>query len=151
VRGSVEVHPVDNAFERRVGLGDAVQVGREALANLAGELANDRPDRVIGIIGLERQVEADELMVLSTSLNALAREPTSLAIRFNSSSKTSHSRLVKISGRMKSLNLGASCAPRMLHAASQIQDSSDLPFPLVILPHLSTRILHGIAAECPST
>ena len=36
------------------------------------------------------------------------------------------SRLAKISGRMKSLYLGASCAPRMLQAASQIQDSSDL-------------------------
>ena len=36
------------------------------------------------------------------------------------------SRLVKISGRMKSLYLGASLAPRMEQAASQIQDSMDL-------------------------
>lgn len=35
--------------------------------------------------------------------------------------------------RMKSLNLGASCAPRMLHAASQIQASSDLSVVLFIL------------------
>src|SRR2546423_12972702 len=55
-------------------------------------------------------------------------------MRFNSSSKTSQSRLVKISGRMKSLNFGASCAPRMLHAASQIQDSSDLSLGLLIVP-----------------
>src|SRR5437868_3080863 len=55
-------------------------------------------------------------------------------MRFSSSSKTSQSRLVKISGRMKSLNFGASCAPRMLHAASQIQDSSDLSLALFIIP-----------------
>src|SRR5438105_12084976 len=54
-------------------------------------------------------------------------------MRFSSSSKTSQRRLVKISGRMKSLNFGASCAPRMLHAASQIQDSSDLSLVLFIL------------------
>ena len=55
-------------------------------------------------------------------------------MRFSSSSKTSQSRLVKMSGRMKSLNFGASCAPRMLHAASQIQDSSDLSLALLMLP-----------------
>src|SRR5436305_9103963 len=55
-------------------------------------------------------------------------------MRFSSSSKTSQSRFVKMSGRMKSLNFGASCAPRMLHAASQIQDSSDLSLALFILP-----------------
>src|SRR5258708_19259821 len=54
-------------------------------------------------------------------------------MRVNSSSKTSQSRLVKMSGRMKSLNFGASCAPRMLHAASQIQDSRDLSLFLVII------------------
>jgi len=61
-----------------------------------------------------------------TSLNALAREPTSFAIRSSSSSKTSHSRLAKISGRMNSLYFGASFAPRIEHAASQIHDSRDL-------------------------
>ena len=34
VSGGVEVHPVDDAFEQRVGLGDGVQVGRQALADL---------------------------------------------------------------------------------------------------------------------
>src|SRR3972149_10456433 len=69
-----------------------------------------------------------------TNLKALAREPTSLAIRFSSSSKTSHSRVAKISGRMNSLYFGASFAPRIEHAASQIQDSSDLSlFPLVAI------------------
>jgi hypothetical protein len=63
-----------------------------------------------------------------------AREPNSSAMRFSSSSKTSQSRLVKISGRMKSLNFGASYAPRMLHAASQIQDSSDLSLAFFIIP-----------------
>lgn len=49
----------------------------------------------------------------------------------HSSSNTSQSRLVKTRGRMKSLNFGASCAARMLHAALQIHDSSDLsPLPV---------------------
>ena len=71
VSGSVEVHPVDDAFQRWVSLGDAVQVRRQALANLAGELADDGPDRVIGVVGLERQVEADELVVLLDELERL--------------------------------------------------------------------------------
>jgi hypothetical protein len=39
--------------------------------------------------------------------------------------------LAKMSGRMNSLYLGASFAPRMLQAESQIQDSSDLPFEFI--------------------
>lgn len=39
---------------------------------------------------------------------------------------------MKISGRIKSLNLGASFAPRMEQAASHIQDSSDLSSPFFI-------------------
>ena len=34
VSGGVEVHPVDDALEQRVGLGDGAQVGRQALADL---------------------------------------------------------------------------------------------------------------------
>jgi hypothetical protein len=56
-----------------------------------------------------------------TSLKALAREPTSCVMRFTSSSKTSQRRLAKISGRINSLYFAASFAPRMEHAASQIQ------------------------------
>jgi hypothetical protein len=40
---------------------------------------------------------------------------------------------------MKSLNFGASCAPRMLHAASQVHDSSDLTLLLVTVPRLTLR------------
>ena len=40
---------------------------------------------------------------------------------------------LKISGRMKSLYFGASLAPRMEQAAFQIQDSRDLPLPLLLL------------------
>lgn len=47
------------------------------------------------------------------------------------SSKTSQSRLAKMSGRMNSLYFGASFAPRIEHAASQIQDSRDLLLLLV--------------------
>ena len=59
------------------------------------------------------------------SWKAFLREPTSFAIRLISSSNTSHRRLVNTSGRMKFLYLGASAAPWMEQAASQIQDSRD--------------------------
>ena len=84
-----------------------------------------------------------------TSLNALAREPTSLAMRFSSSSKTSHRRLVKMSGRMKSLYFGASFAPRMEHAASQIQDSSDLSTSFMISNALYKTRFRFAAEEYP--
>jgi hypothetical protein len=53
----------------------------------------------------------------------------------SSSSNTSHSRFAKISGRINSLYLGASFAPRIEHAASQIHDSSDFPLPFPMPPH----------------
>src|SRR5205823_11653554 len=75
-----------------------------------------------------------------TSLNAFAREPTSFAIRSSSSSKTSQSRLAKISGRMNSLYFGASLAPRIEQAASQIHDSRDLLlFKFVVIKLLNFR------------
>jgi hypothetical protein len=37
--------------------------GRENLANLAGEFANDGPNGVIGVVGFEWQVEADQFVV----------------------------------------------------------------------------------------
>jgi hypothetical protein len=46
-----------------------------------------------------------------------------------------------ISGRIYSLYLGASFAPRIEHAASQIQVSSDLPFPFPMPYH--PIIAHG--------
>jgi len=43
-----------------------------ALANLAGEFANDGPDCVVVVVGLERQVEADEFMVLLDEFERLS-------------------------------------------------------------------------------
>src|SRR5205809_4961075 len=79
-----------------------------------------------GFFGSSGKKKRTSFLSCLTNLNAFAREPTSFAIRFSSSSNTSHNRFAKISGRMNSLYLGASFAPRMEHAASQIQDSSDL-------------------------
>src|SRR5437773_5734036 len=79
-----------------------------------------------GFFGSSGRKKRTSFLSCLTSLNALAREPTSFAIRSSSSSKTSQSRLAKISGRMNSLYLGASFAPRIEHAASQIHDSRDL-------------------------
>src|SRR6266478_9907143 len=79
-----------------------------------------------GFLGSSGRKNRTSFLSCLTSLNAFAREPTSFAIRFTSSSKTSHNRFAKISGRMKSLYFGASFAPRIEHAASQIHASSDL-------------------------
>lgn len=62
-------------------------------------------------------------------MHALAeKHPTRdrAVMRLNPSSKMSHRRLVKMSGRMKSFYLGTSLAPRMEQAEFQIQDSRDL-------------------------
>src|SRR5262249_37183062 len=67
-------------------------------------------------------------------------------MRFSSSSKTSHNRFAKISGSMNSLYLGASFAPRIEQAASQIQVSSDFPLPFVIVQSPSRRRSVSFAA-----
>lgn len=139
VGGGVEVDAVDNAFEQRIGVGDSAEVGRELLADLVGEGTNDGPDGVVGILRLQREEKADEFLVVLDELERLVREPTSWAMRLISSSKTSHRRLVKMSGRMNSLYFGASLAPRMEQAASQIQDSRDLS----VRPDMSDSLLYG--------
>ena len=62
--GGVEVHAVDDALEQRVGVGDGAQVGGELLADLVRERADNRPDRVIRSLWLQRQVEAHEFLVV---------------------------------------------------------------------------------------
>ena len=59
----VEVHAVDDAFKRGVGPGDVVQVARQAFANLTGQLADDGPDRHVGILRLQGQAEANKLVI----------------------------------------------------------------------------------------
>lgn len=71
MRRGGEVHAVDDALERRVRLGDVVQIRRQAFADLAGEPADDGPDRVIGILRFERQAEGDELVILLDEFECL--------------------------------------------------------------------------------
>jgi hypothetical protein len=52
-------------------LGDAVQVRGEGFANLSGEFANDGPYRIVWILRLERQIEANKLMVFLDKLECL--------------------------------------------------------------------------------
>jgi hypothetical protein len=63
VGGGVEVHAVDDALQERVFPGDGPHLGGDAFADLVGELADDGPDRLLGIVRREGQVEADELVV----------------------------------------------------------------------------------------
>src|SRR5215471_355683 len=97
-----------------------------------------------GFFGSSGKKKRTSFLSCFTSLNALAREPTSFAIRSSSSSKTSQSRLAKISGKMNSLYFGASFAPRIEHAASQIQDSRDLLLvPFVAIPRVLLDLFDG--------
>ena len=54
-----------------LGLADVVQVAGERFANFADGLADDGPDGVVRVLRLERQVEADELVVLLDELERL--------------------------------------------------------------------------------
>ena len=63
VGGGVEVHAVDDALQERVFPGNGPHLGGDAFADLVGELADDGPDGLLGIVRREGQVEADELVV----------------------------------------------------------------------------------------
>ena len=71
VGGGVEVDAVDDALQERVFPGDGPHVGGDAFADLVGELADDGPDRLLGIVRQEREVEADELVVGPGELEGL--------------------------------------------------------------------------------
>ena len=49
VRGGVEVHAVDDALQERVFPSDGPHLGGDAFADLVGKLADNRPDRLLGI------------------------------------------------------------------------------------------------------
>lgn len=68
VGGGVEIDPVDDSLEERVLVGDVAQDRGELLADLVGKLANDRPDRIVGILRLQRQEETDQLFVMLDEL-----------------------------------------------------------------------------------
>ena len=71
VGGGVEVHAVDDALEQRVFVRDGAQVRGELLADLVRERADDGPDGVVGVGRLQRQVEADEFLVVLHQLERL--------------------------------------------------------------------------------
>ncbi len=75
VGGGIEVDAVDDALQERVFLGDGPHVGGDAFADLVGELADDGPDRLLGIGRHERQVEADELVIGLGELEGLLARP----------------------------------------------------------------------------
>jgi hypothetical protein len=68
VGGGVEVDAVDDPFEGRVGLGDVVEIAGERLADLGREPADGRPDGVVEILRPQREVEADELVIVVDEL-----------------------------------------------------------------------------------
>ena len=124
----VEVADVDDAVELGVELGDLPHGGGDELAETAvgGMVADGTP------IVLLRNEEAGDrgatgfegvLVILADDLpgGLLVAELSICSAK--RSSKTSERRLKKTRGRMKSLNLGASAAPRTAQAASQSQVS----------------------------
>ena len=71
VGGGVEVDAVDDPLEQRVGVGDGAEMGGELLADLVRERADDGPDGVVGVLRLQREEEADELLVVLDELEPL--------------------------------------------------------------------------------
>lgn len=69
--GGIEVHAINDALEQRVLVRDGAEVRGELFADLVRELADDRPDGVVGIGRLQRQVEADEFLVVLHQLERL--------------------------------------------------------------------------------
>lgn len=69
--GGVEVHPVDNALEQRVLVGDGPEGHRQSLADLVGKFADDAPNRLVGIGRLEREIEANKPLVMLDQLEGL--------------------------------------------------------------------------------
>ena len=63
VGGGVEVHPVNNPLQQRVGFGDPAQMGGKPLADLVCQAADHRPDLRLRVVRLQRQVEAHQLVV----------------------------------------------------------------------------------------
>ena len=51
VRRRVEVHPIDDAAELKVGFGNLNQVSGQLLADLVGQCADDRPDGSLAFAG----------------------------------------------------------------------------------------------------
>ncbi len=71
VSGGIEIHAINDALEQHVFVCDGAEVSRELFADLICEGANDRPDRIVGIGRLQRQVEADEFFVVLHQLERL--------------------------------------------------------------------------------
>ena len=69
--GGVEVDAVDDALQERIFSGDGPHVGGDTFANLVGELADDRPDGLLGIFRHEREIESDQLVVGPDQLESL--------------------------------------------------------------------------------
>ena len=67
----IEVDPVDDALEQRVRVGDGAQVRRKLFADLVGQRADDRPDGIVRVLRLQRQVEAHKLLVVLDQLERL--------------------------------------------------------------------------------
>ena len=59
----IEVNAVEDAIKTRVGLGDIADMGSELFADLVAQRADHRPHGQLRIFGLQRQVEAHELLV----------------------------------------------------------------------------------------
>ena len=62
--GGVEVDAVDDALQKRVFPGDGPHVGGDAFADFVRELADDGPDRLLGIVRHEGDKESDHGLFL---------------------------------------------------------------------------------------
>ena len=99
MRRGIEIDAVDDAFQQRVRLGDFPHTGGDTLTDLVRQLADDRPDRLVRVVRLERKEKRTSLWSARRLESLLARPDFGCdAIEFVV--KTSQSRLAKMSGRM---------------------------------------------------
>jgi len=71
VGGGIEIDAVDDALQARILLRDGTHVAGDALADLVGELADHGPDGLLGVVGLQREIEAHQLVIGPGELESL--------------------------------------------------------------------------------
>ena len=69
--GGVKIHAVDDTLQERIFSGDGTHVGSDTFTDPVRQLADDRPDWLLGIVGDKRKIETNQLVVSPRKLECL--------------------------------------------------------------------------------
>src|SRR5581483_6769300 len=83
MRRRIEIDTVNDSLERRVGLSNLPKIRSELLTDFVRQSADHRPDRLVRIRGLEREVETDELLIVAQQLKCLCTRTNLLGYAVN--------------------------------------------------------------------